>query len=202
MVSASVQVFTRGEANEEASLVGMVSPQVGRVWCSGVLNLLLRSINLDRYTASYIGRPGTIHERDYDTSFPSEDEPDEHEQWRPIRPDGTDWSVPPKNPDSFPPTVQRYPPTKAHTLSCFNASGALAVVINRIISNIYAIRVRVLGQSSETLLSLLDQSLASWYLALPSHLAYNPASKKVPPPHVLALHLKFYSALILLHRPL
>ncbi|KAK4053492.1 hypothetical protein OIV83_001659 [Microbotryomycetes sp. JL201] len=164
-----------------------------RVWWGCII--------LDRYTASYIGRPGTIHERDYDTSFPSEDEPDEHEQWRPIRPDGTDWSVPPRHPDSEPSTVQRYPPTKAHTLSCFNASGALAVVINRIISNIYAIRIRVLGQSSETLLSLLDQSLASWYLALPPHLAYNPASKKVPPPHVLALHLKFYSALILLHRP-
>lgn len=54
----------------------------------------------------------------------------------------------------------------------------------QIISNIYAIRIRVLGQSSETLLSLLDQSLASWYLALPTHLQYNPASKKVPPPHV------------------
>lgn len=54
----------------------------------------------------------------------------------------------------------------------------------QIIANIYAIRIRVLGQSSETLLSLLDQSLASWYLALPPHLAYNPASKKVPPPHV------------------
>ncbi|KAM0788534.1 hypothetical protein ACM66B_001662 [Microbotryomycetes sp. NB124-2] len=164
-----------------------------RVWWGCII--------LDRYTASYIGRPGTIHERDYDTSFPSEDEPDEHEQWRPIRPDGTDWSVPPKHADSEPSTAQRYPPTKAHTLSCFNASGALAVVINRIIANIYAIRIRVLGQSSETLLSLLDQSLASWYLALPQHLAYNPASKKVPPPHVLALHLKFYSALILLHRP-
>ena len=54
----------------------------------------------------------------------------------------------------------------------------------QIIANIYAIRTRVLGQSSETLLSLLDQSLASWYLALPPHLAYNPAAKKVPPPHV------------------
>lgn len=147
---------------------------------------------------------GTIHERDYDTSFPSEDEPDEHEQWRPIRPDGTDWSVPPKTSDvDETRSLSRYPPTKAHTLSCFNAAGALAVVINRvseglryaeaseltvsfrqIIANIYAIRTRVLGQSSETLLSLLDQSLASWYLALPAHLAYNPASKKVPPPHV------------------
>ncbi|GAA6061791.1 hypothetical protein JCM10212_004847 [Sporobolomyces blumeae] len=163
-------------------------------------------IIIDRYTSSYIGRPGTIHERDYDTGFCSEDEPDEHEQWRPIRLDGTDWHSPPKNPDSqFPEEIarglQNYPTTRANTLSCFNAHAALAVIINRIISNIYAIRIRVLGQSSETLLSLLDQSLASWYLALPPHLAYNPASSKVPAPHILALHLQFYSSLILLHRP-
>lgn len=97
-----------------------------RVWWGCII--------LDRYTASYIGRPGTIHERDYDTSFPSEDEPDEHEQWKPLRPDGTECSSPPKA-DSDQPrssTLARYPPTKTHTLSCFNAAGALAVIINRV----------------------------------------------------------------------
>ncbi|GAA5998630.1 uncharacterized protein JCM10292_007114 [Rhodotorula paludigena] len=169
-----------------------------RIWWACVI--------LDRYTSSYIGRPGTIHERDYDCGFPSEDEPDEHEQWRPIRVDGTEWTSNAKAgsdplPEENAKFLKAYPPTRAHTLSCFNAAGALAVIINRIISNIYAIRIRVLGQSSETLLSLLDQSLASWYLALPTHLQYNPASKKVPPPHILSLHLQFYSSLILLHRP-
>ncbi|GAA5887204.1 hypothetical protein JCM6882_002448 [Rhodosporidiobolus microsporus] len=169
-----------------------------RVWWACVI--------LDRYISSYIGRPGTIHERDYDTGLCSEDEPDEHEQWRPVRLDGTEWSAEPKAQSDWPPsdvakTLKAYPPCRSHALSCFNAAGALAVIINRIISNIYAIRIRVLGQSSETLLSLLDQSLASWYLALPSHLQYNPAGTKVPPPHILSLHLQFYSSLILLHRP-
>ncbi|GAA5872802.1 hypothetical protein JCM8547_005707 [Rhodosporidiobolus lusitaniae] len=162
---------------------------------------------MDRYTSSYIGRPGAIHERDYDCSFPSENEPDEHEQWRPIRVDGTEWSEPPKSstvdlpPKEVAEVLRRYPTGRAHTLSCFNAAGTLAVIINRIIIGIYAIRTRVLGQSSDTLLSLLDQALASWYLTLPAHLQYNPAGAKVPPPHILALHLQFYSALILLHRP-
>ncbi|KWU41105.1 hypothetical protein RHOSPDRAFT_13191, partial [Rhodotorula sp. JG-1b] len=169
-----------------------------RVWWACVI--------LDRYTASYIGRPGTIHERDYDCGFPSEDEPDEHEQWRPVRVDGTEFTGPPKaGAESLPAEnaqfLKSYPPIRAHTLSCFNAAAALAVIINRIISNIYAIRIRVLGQSSETLLSLLDQSLASWFLALPPHLQYNPAGKSVPPPHILSLHLQFYNSLILLHRP-
>ncbi|GAA5993685.1 hypothetical protein JCM10908_002295 [Rhodotorula pacifica] len=170
-----------------------------RVWWACVI--------LDRYTASYIGRPGTIHERDYDCGFPSEDEPDEHEQWRPVRVDGTEFSGAPKSgsaealPAENVQFLKSYPPKRAHTLSCFNAAAALAVIINRIISNIYAIRIRVLGQSSETLLSLLDQSLASWFLALPPHLQYNPAGKSVPPPHILSLHLQFYNSLILLHRP-
>ncbi|GAA5843186.1 hypothetical protein JCM11251_001678 [Rhodosporidiobolus azoricus] len=169
-----------------------------RVWWACVI--------LDRYISSYIGRPGTIHERDYDTGLCSEDEPDEHEQWRPVRLDGTEWAAEPKAQSDWPPsdvakTLRAYPPCRSHALSCFNAAGALAVIINRIISNIYAIRIRVLGQSSETLLSLLDQSLASWYLALPPHLQYNPAGTKIPPPHILSLHLQFYSSLILLHRP-
>ena len=91
----------------------------------------------DRYTASYIGRPGTIHERDYDCGFPSEDEPDEHEQWRPVRVDGTEFSGPPKaGSESLPAEnaqfLKSYPPIRAHTLSCFNAAAALAVIINRV----------------------------------------------------------------------
>jgi hypothetical protein len=91
----------------------------------------------DRYTASYIGRPGTIHERDYDCGFPSEDEPDEHEQWRPVRVDGTEFSGPPKAGSEALPAenaqfLKSYPPIRAHTLSCFNAAAALAVIINRV----------------------------------------------------------------------
>lgn len=87
--------------------------------------------------SSYIGRPGTIHERDYDCGFPSENEPDEHEQWRPIRVDGTEWHEEPKNPSNLPPPevvehLKSYPPTRAHTLSCFNAAGSLAVIVNRV----------------------------------------------------------------------
>lgn len=70
------------------------------------------------------------------------------------------------------------------------------------IAHIYAIRVRVLGQSSEALLQHLDQQLANWYIALPEHLRFTAGDAKVPPPHVLALHAYFFTALILLHRPL
>lgn len=142
-----------------------------------------------------------IFERDYDVGFPSETEPEELEAWQPIRTDGLQWGSPMMPGGNTIGTVP-FVSTKAHCISSFNASAALSVLIGRVISSVYAIGVRVLGQSSEALLSLLDQSLASWYLALPVHLAYSPGTKIVPLPHVLSLHLQFYSALLLLHRPL
>lgn len=152
-----------------------------------------------------------IFERDYDTAFASHDEPDEHEQWRAIRPDGTDLATEPNVQVSTPssdaqmwdPSAPRpaYPQQKSYAISCFNYTASLSVLISRIVANIYAIKIRVLGQSSETLLSLLDQNLANWYLELPEHLRWSPSSKKIPPPHVLTLHAQFYTALILLHRP-
>lgn len=146
-----------------------------------------------------------IFERDYDVALPAEDEPDEHDIWRPIRPDGTDWSEQPVMNTTADPLfsqVRSYPQgVKSNSISCFNHSATLSVLFSRIISNLYAIRVRVLGQHSESLLAHLDQALANWYISLPPHLQYNSASKRAPPPHVLALHCQFFAALILLHRP-
>ena len=158
-----------------------------------------------QYVSAYIGRPMAIFERDYDVALPNEDEPDEHDIWRPIRPDGTDWSEVPimdVSSESILSLVRNYPQgIKSNSISCFNYSATLAVIFSRIIASMYAIRVRVLGQNSETLLAHLDQALANWYLNLPSHLQYNSADKRVPPPHILVLHCQFFAALILLHRP-
>ncbi|WAR62885.1 hypothetical protein PtB15_15B473 [Puccinia triticina] len=206
-------------------------------------------VNMDKYVSTYIGRPMMIFERDYDTAFPSADEPDEHELWKGCRPKRSEKDRPLAKPDS-PNAVQDHklnelteikmadPITaeenssksdcpnrdpnktveqKSHTISCFNRAASLSVLISRIVANIYAIRIRVIGQSCETLLSLLDQNLARWYLDLPEHLHYKPQSipsrpsrsagqsqepeKRAPTPHLLTLHAQFYTALILLHRP-
>lgn len=165
----------------------------------------LAAIVLDKYVSAYIGRPMAIFERDYDVALPAEDEPDEHDIWRPIRPDGTDWSEPPimdTTNDPLLAQIRNYPQgVKSNSISCFNHSATLSVLFSRIIANLYAIRVRVLGQNSNTLLAHLDSALATFYLKLPPHLQYNSASKKIPPPHVLTLHCQFFAALILLHRP-
>ena len=152
-----------------------------------------------------IGRPMAIFERDWDTQLPSEDEPDEHDQWRPVRLDGTDYNQLPQSlasSNSSRLASAGMPSTKTYAISTFNRSSELSVHMSRIISHLYAIRVRVLGQSSETLLSHLDQGLAKFYLDLPPHLRYSVNSKVPPPPHILVLHCQFFCALILLHRPL
>jgi hypothetical protein len=118
-----------------------------------------------------------------------------------MRPDGTVWGEPARDGPTMPASLAQFPATKSSSISCFNRSTSLALLIGRVIANVYAIRIRVIGQSSEALLSLLDSSLATWFLELPPHLQYNPNRDSVPPPHVLVLHCQFYCALILLHRP-
>jgi hypothetical protein len=80
-----------------------------------------------------------IQERDYETAFISENEIEELEEWRPLRLDGSEWGTPSNT--LFDSTPIAYPKTTSHMLSCFNAASALAVIINRIISGVYSIRV-------------------------------------------------------------
>lgn len=206
-------------------------------------------VNMDKYVSTYLGKPMMIFERDYDTAFPSADEPDEHERWEGCTSQRSPTELPTAHPNhpktaqdpqggelagtkmSDPMVIEQqssraHSPTrdptdtieqKSYTISCFNRAASLSVLISRIVANIYAIRIRVIGQSSETLLSLLDQNLARWYLDLPEQLRYRPhpfhpkscktgskdcdPEKRAPTPHLLTLHAQFYTALILLHRP-
>ena len=79
-----------------------------------------------------------------------------------------------------------------------------AAIIGQIAHSIYAIRSGP-GRHAEML--RLEEMLDKWYLDLPGHLRFDPASapKKLgtaPPPHVLTLHAGYWSVVILLHRPL
>lgn len=52
-------------------------------------------------------------------------------------------------------------------------------------------------------LSSLESRLDQWYIDLPENLRYDPASKRnTPPPPVLFIHIKYWSAVLLLHRAL
>lgn len=67
---------------------------------------------------------------------------------------------------------------------------------------IYAIRP---DASRTTELAHLEELLEKWYLELPERLRFDPlttSQTRVPPPHVLTLHMQYWCTALLLHRPL
>ena len=87
----------------------------------------------------------------------------------------------------------------------------LAGILSSIMRVIYAVRsfpITSSGTSSsretEKQVTTLESILNEWYLNLPEHLSYDIAASPVnlPPPHVLTLHMQYWCAVLLLHRPL
>ncbi|KAJ7016417.1 hypothetical protein C8F04DRAFT_1345250 [Mycena alexandri] len=64
----------------------------------------------------------------------------------------------------------------------------------------------VRAQAASSQLVVLDGQLDKWQLGLPAHLQHNPAMRSaagavVPLPQVLTLHMQYWCAVLLLHRP-
>lgn len=78
----------------------------------------------------------------------------------------------------------------------------LAVIIGSIVSSVYPVKSSKRG-SRRAILSNLEARLDQWYFELPDDLRYDPASKRnTPPAPVLYIHVKYWSAVLLLHRAL
>ncbi|KAJ7662169.1 fungal-specific transcription factor domain-containing protein [Mycena polygramma] len=170
-----------GPRGEDGKLFGVWEiAERRRIWYACVI--------MDKYVSTYIGRPLAIFERDFDTSLPSESDLEEMEEW-----------VPPADaPVSFPPRAGR-------VISCFNESARLAGILSQIVQSIYALRP---AGSRHAELVVLDGQLDRWRLALPAHLHHDPARStrgggvgEVPLPQVLTLHMQYWCAVLLLHRP-
>jgi len=60
------------------------------------------------------------------------------------------------------------------------------------------------SREAEKQVTTLESILNEWYLDLPQHLSYDIGASSVnpPPPHVLTLHMQYWCAVLLLHRPL
>ncbi|KAH8833745.1 fungal-specific transcription factor domain-containing protein [Flagelloscypha sp. PMI_526] len=147
-----------------------------RIWYACVV--------MDKYVSAYIGRPLAIYERDFDTRLPDELEAEELEDL------------------AFPaPHEALIHSGPSRLLSCFNASSTLSGILSRIIQVIYTVRP-LLRRRAESV--FLEGILDKWYFELPHHLRHDPSSTKqpVPPPPVLTLHMQYWCAVLLLHRPL
>ncbi|GAB5591594.1 hypothetical protein Unana1_06494 [Umbelopsis nana] len=131
---------------------------------------------VDRYTSAAFGRSTAIDERDCDATFPTEED------------DTTDG-----------PPVLEY----------IRHAVRLSDILGHILRDIYSVKGRQLSLtvSPDTIISNLDKALNVWHSSLPKSLKYKPPScrdgQTAPAPAlaVCQLHMTYYTALILLHRP-
>ncbi|KAF9055831.1 fungal-specific transcription factor domain-containing protein [Panaeolus papilionaceus] len=138
----------------------------------------------DRYGSMYMGRPIMIKDEDFETPLPNVDPLEERQQW-----------VPTSTRDNLP-----YPPVPSRAMSSFCASSRLAIIIGAIIGQIYPVRPTP-GVARKSLLPGLESRLDQWYITLPEELRYDAPNKRyTPPPQILLLHLRYWGAVLLLHR--
>ncbi|KAF7311124.1 Zn(2)-C6 fungal-type domain-containing protein [Mycena chlorophos] len=129
----------------------------------------------DRYASMYMGRPIAIHDDDFNTPLPD----DEDEQ---------PW-------ESFSEGSPHHP---GLTLSTFRSTSKLALILGAVITRIYPIRSTPLA-SRKAYLANLESRLDQWYLTLPDSLRYE-SRRLAPSPQVLLLHMRYWGTVLLLHR--
>ncbi|GLB35813.1 putative fungal specific transcription factor [Lyophyllum shimeji] len=139
----------------------------------------------DRYGSVYMGRPIVIKDEDFDTPLPAVDPEEDQQLWPPISRNNLD---------------PRYPPVPGHVTSCFRAVSSLCLIYGAIVTNMYSVR-QIPCATRRAMLGELESRLDQWFISLPEALQYDTSSRRpVPPPHILFLHVRYWSAVLLLNR--
>lgn len=152
-------------------------------------------INLcNSYIATYIGRPLTVFESDYDTPLPDDDAEDMEILYVSTR------TASAGSPAGNVSNALRYTPAPSRIVSCFRTRAVLSNILSAVMHKVYSIRPT---WSRITEAAALEARLDKWYYDLPEYLRYDcPLSCPVPAPHIITLHLDYWCTVLLLHRPL
>ncbi|KDQ12430.1 hypothetical protein BOTBODRAFT_67359 [Botryobasidium botryosum FD-172 SS1] len=146
-----------------------------RIWWSCVF--------LDRFVAASIGRPVAISEKDYDTALPSVDQDEDVDMWTsPAPAEG----------------AEAMPDTPCRVITAFNAQAALSEIFGAVLDLAYSVRP---SRSRAARRGKLNERLDKWYYQLPECLRCDASSKRSAPPHIFALHMMYWTSVILLNRP-
>jgi Fungal specific transcription factor domain len=146
------------------------------------------------YISTYIGRPLSVMDSDYDTPLPDDDAEDMEILY-----------LRTQTPTSRAPRVcvsnsLRYVPAASRIISCFRSRAVLSRILAAVMHKVYSIRPT---WSRITEAANLEARLDKWYYDLPDYLQYDCHSKSpIPAPHILTLHLDYWCTVLLLHRPL
>lgn len=85
-----------------------------------------------------------------------------------------------------------------------SSNESLAAIISQILEGLYSIKQIVPSRHREA--ARLEEILEKWLLVLPDYLKVDINSIKngaaPPAPHILILHMQYWNAVLLLHRPL
>ncbi|KAH6917023.1 fungal-specific transcription factor domain-containing protein [Coprinopsis sp. MPI-PUGE-AT-0042] len=140
----------------------------------------------DKFGSVYMGRPLMIKDGDYDVPLPDIDPVEEREPWQPVA--GAS-----KHP---------YPPAQARVMSSFCSSSRLMAIIGTIVTDVYPINPPA-KESRQKVLADIESRLDQWLYTLPEPLRLDSARRGVPPPpppQILFLHIRYWGAVLLLHR--
>ena len=78
----------------------------------------------------------------------------------------------------------------------------LGTILGDIITKVYPVRTQH-KVSRRAIYAELETRLDQWYISLPEALQFDVNSKlRVPPPHVLFVHIRYWGAVLLLNRAL
>jgi len=76
------------------------------------------------------------------------------------------------------------------------------MILGAIIAEIYPVKPAI-GHSRKDRLTALESRLDQWRITLPDELRYDGTNKRhTPPPQILFLHVRYWGAVLLLHRAL
>jgi len=140
----------------------------------------------DKYASHFLGRPVIVHEADFSTMLPQVTEVEDQVVWTAMHTSSQGQSL-----TAMPGLRQSY----------HRAAAALTVIHGEIVEKIYPV-ARVDPTPRRALMERIHSRLLQWSIDLPEALRYSSQSRQpCPPPHVLVLHIQFWSMMLLLHRP-
>ncbi|OAQ62965.2 C6 transcription factor [Pochonia chlamydosporia 170] len=145
----------------------------------------------DKLICLYLGRSPSLQHTSISPSHIMFDDSAENDLWVPFGIPQTD-------------TAWKYPPTTAHSASCFMSMCRLAVIFNEILIHMYD----PLSQNTDTeiqeCLNSQEPLLQQWWDQLPTHLKIDPVSLPAlaPPSHIVTLNCLYHAFKILLYRPM
>ncbi|KAF9915211.1 Transcriptional activator of fatty acid utilization [Lobosporangium transversale] len=143
----------------------------------------------DRIGSGILGRPIGLRDGTFNVEMPS-----------------GDWVY-----EMYGQDIDEYPYGSEHMISCcFLWSVKLLMQMEDILNAMHCIEAELnssfLAEASRTQLPQLHHKLISWFVSLPSELAYTPyttmpGSNLPPSPAIALMHMFYYTCLTILHRP-